>query len=119
MQTPIEIDFPGAIPIHGLREKITQHVAQLEYCFGRITACRVVVKAPSEHHRIGRYEVHIRLALPGGKEVNVARTPPADERQTDIDFAVNNAFKRARRQLQDQVRRLQGQLKTHRNRPSA
>jgi hypothetical protein len=30
-----------------------------------------------------------------------------------LDFAINNAFKRARRQLQDQVRRMQGQVKQH------
>ena len=117
METNLQIDFQGDVPIHGVREKIAGHVARLEERFGRITAGRVVVKRPSDHHRIGAYEINVRLMLPQGREVNVARTPDADERYCDIDFAVQDAFKRARRQLQDHARRLQGQVKTLRGRP--
>jgi ribosome-associated translation inhibitor RaiA len=119
VETPVEIDFQGEIPFHGLREKIVENLSQLEDRFGRIIGCRVVLKAPSSHHRQGSYEIHIHLTLPQGKEVIVAHTPDADERYADIDFALNDAFKRARRQLQDQARRLQGQVKTHRNEPQA
>jgi hypothetical protein len=48
-----------------------------------------------------------------GREVNVTRTPPADERHSDLTFAVNDAFKHARRQLQDEVRQMQGHTKSH------
>jgi hypothetical protein len=41
----------------------------------------------------------------------LAHTAPNDERHSDLTFAINDAFKRARRQLQDQVRKLQGQVK--------
>jgi cold shock CspA family protein len=51
------------------------------------------------------------------REVNVGRTPPADERHSDLTFALNDAFKHARRQLQDQVRRAQGQVKHHEGPP--
>ena len=57
--------------------------------------------------------IDMALALPDGREVNVDRTAQADERHSDLDFAVNDAFKRARRRLQDQVRELQGQVKYH------
>jgi ribosome-associated translation inhibitor RaiA len=110
METNLQVDFQGEVSIHGIREKIAEQVAKLEKHFGRIMACRVVVKRPSDHHRIGPYEINIRLALPQGKEVNVARTPDADERHSDFGFAVQDAFKRARRQLQDHARRLQGQV---------
>ena len=119
METPVEIDFQGEIPFDGLREKIVENLSQLEDRFGRIIGCRVVLKATSSHHQQGSYEIHIHLTLPQGKEVIVAHTPDADERYADIDFALNDAFKRARRQLQDQARRLQGQVKTHRNEPQA
>ena len=119
METPVEIDFQGEIQIHGLREKIIENVSQLEDRFGRIVACRVVLKAPTSHSRQGPYEIHIHLTLPQGKEVIVAHTPDADERYADIDFALHDALKRARRQLQDQARRLQGHVTTHRNEPQA
>ena len=53
MQSPVQIDFQGMKPPEALRAIIAEHVAGLEGRFGRITACRVVVKAPSEHHRTG------------------------------------------------------------------
>ncbi|MGO9681904.1 MAG: HPF/RaiA family ribosome-associated protein, partial [Beijerinckiaceae bacterium] len=101
-----------------LQASIEEHVGELEQRCGRVTACRVVVKAPGGHHREGGlYEVHVRLALPDGREVNVERTPPADERHSDLTFALDDAFKHARRQLQDQVRELEGQVKQHEGQP--
>ena len=118
MQTPVEIDFQGVAGTPSVEDSIARHVAELEQRYGRATACRVLVKGPGGHHHTGGlYEVHIRLALPDGREVNVERTPPADERYADLTFAIDNAFKRARRQLQDRVRRLQGQVKEHESQP--
>jgi ribosome-associated translation inhibitor RaiA len=114
MQTPVEIDFQGMSGNKQARRDIVDHVAKLERRFGRVTSCRVSVKAPSGRHRSGGlYQIHIRLTLPNGREVNVDHTPTADERQSDFGFALNDAFKRARRQLQDHVRQLQGQVKAH------
>ena len=118
METPVEIDFQGMKPIERLHQSVAAHIAELEQRYGRITACRVVLKAPGGHHRIGLYEVNIRLALPNGREVNVARTAQQDERYANIDFAINDTFKRARRRLQDHVRRMQGQVKTHEAQPT-
>jgi cold shock CspA family protein/ribosome-associated translation inhibitor RaiA len=118
MQTPAEIEFQGMTGTPGIQAAIEKHVAELEQRWGRITACRVVLKGAGRHHRKGGlYEVHIRLALPDGREVNVERTPPADGRHSDLTFAINDAFKHARRQLQDQVRRAQGQVKHHEGLP--
>jgi cold shock CspA family protein len=118
MQTPVEIDFHGMEPNVAARAAINNHIIELESRFGRITACRVVLTNPGRHHRMGGlYAVNIRLALPNGKEVNVSRTPSADERHSDLTFAINDAFKHARRQLQDQARELQGQIKTHEAQP--
>jgi cold shock CspA family protein len=112
MQVPVQIDFQGMPPEPRARSAIEAHVTALEKHFGRVTACRVVLKAPGGHHRTGGlYEVNIHLTLPDGRDVDVARTAGADERHADLDFAVNDAFKRARRRLQDQVRRMRGQVK--------
>ena len=47
------------------------------------------------------------------------RTPDADERHSQPLFAIDDAFNRARRQLQDKVRRLQGAVKLHEGAPIA
>lgn len=118
METPTQIDFQGMSASEHARRVITDHIAGLENRFGRLTTCRVVLKGPGEHHRTGGlYEVNIRLGLPDGREVNVGRTATQDERHADLDFALNDAFKRARRQLQDRVRRLQGAVKQKESQP--
>ena len=117
METPAEIDFQGMDTTPQLQSSIEDHVAKLEERCGRVTACRVVVKGSGAHHRTGLYEINIRLALPDGREVNIARTPQADERYADLPFAINDTFRRARRRLQDHVRRMQGQVKLHEGQP--
>src|ERR1035441_2812483 len=118
MQTPVEIEFQGMEARPQIQAALAKHVADLEQRFGRVTACRVVLKAPGGHHRTGGlYEVNIRMALPDGREVNVDRTAQADERHSDLTFAINDAFKRARRQLQDHAREMQGQVKHHEGSP--
>jgi len=102
VQTQPEIDFQGLKATPAIEAAIGERVAEFEDRWGRITACRVTIKAASQHHRTsGLYEIHIHLSLPDGREVNVARTPTADERHADVTFALNR------------VRRVQGQVKDH------
>jgi hypothetical protein len=109
METPVHIEFQGTEPQEILRAEIARHVAVLEERYGRITACRVVVKDPGQHRRTGGlFEVYIRLALPDRKEVNVGHKPDADKRHADVHSAINDAFKHAQRILRDQVQRMQG-----------
>ena len=114
METPVQIDFQGLKPTERIRAAIDENVSELEERFGRITACRVAIRAPSARHRTGgAYGVFIRLVLPNGREVNVDRTASEDERHADFSFALNDAFKRARRRLQDEVRVMRGEVKLH------
>ena len=118
MQTPVEIEFQDMVASPAVQDMIAGHVGKLEQLYGRITACRVVVKGPGHRHQSGGlYHVKIRLALPDGYEVNIGRTPKDDERHSDLPFAVNDAFKRAGRQLQDNARRMEGMVKSHEDQP--
>lgn len=115
MQTPLKIDFHGTEPDEALTRVIIEHQAQLEHIFNRLISGRVSVKAPGgDHHSGGIYEVHIHLTLPDGAEVNVDRSPPSDERQSDPLFAISDAFRRARRQLENHaIRDVGRQLEHH------
>ena len=60
MQTPVEIDFQGMSGTPEVHASIEKHVAELEQRYGRVTACRVVLKGPGGHHRTGGlYEVNV------------------------------------------------------------
>src|SRR5256885_17071062 len=92
-----------------IRQSVTAHVAKLEDRFGRITACRIVVKAPTAHHQTGApHNIHIRLALPDGREVNVGGRRSLYERDADLPFALDKALKRAPRAPPDRLRRMRG-----------
>lgn len=126
MQTPVEIDFQDLQANEQLHACVTRNISTLEQRFGRITACRVVIRGPSERHRKGgAFDVSIRLSLPQGREVDIGRSEgrikdaETDNRLLDPVVAVNDAFKRARRRLQDQARRMQGNVKAHDGPPIA
>lgn len=119
MQTQPKIDFQGVEPSSRQQEQIMRQIEKLEDRYGRATACRVVVKGPGAHHHTGGlYEINLHLVLPDRREVAIERTPHQDERFQDFDFALNDAFKRARRRLQDQVRRMRGKVKHHETPPT-
>jgi ribosome-associated translation inhibitor RaiA len=112
MQTPLRISFQGSTPSDALRQMVVEHAGALERFHDRLTSCHVVVKVPDRHHRSGgHYEVSIHLTLPGNIEVDIAHTPTPDARFGDSLFAVSDAFRRARRQIQDHVRRQRGDVK--------
>jgi ribosome-associated translation inhibitor RaiA len=114
MQTPLEIEFEEMAASPAVQEQVADQVKKLEKRYGRITAGRIVVKGPGNRHQTGGlYDINIRLALPDGREVNIGRTPKADERYSDLAFAINDAFKRARRRLQDNTRLMEGRVKSH------
>ncbi len=118
METPAEIDYVGDGASPEIREAVDAHIAALEKRFGRITSCRVVIKPPTSHHRTGgHFHVNIHLVLPNGRTVDVGRTANNDGRFSDLKLALNVAFKRARRQLQEHVRRMRGNVKTHEPEP--
>ena len=118
MQTPLRIDFHGAETSEALERVVAEHVVRLEAVFGRLTACHVTIRAPGRHHRKGGlYEIDIHVTLPGGREIAVTRTPHQDARHADLEFAVNDAFRRATRTLQDHVRAMQGHVKTLEEQP--
>ncbi len=114
MEMAAQIEFEDLQAPAALQGVVDQRIAELETRFGRLTAARIVVKGPGNHrHTGGQYQVSIRLAMPDGREVHVGHTPKEDERYADLTFAVDNAFKRARRRLEDQTRIMRGDVKHH------
>ncbi len=120
METEPKIAFEGIAPSDSIKDRIYSEIEKLERFFGRITACRVVVSKPQKRHRHGDlYSVAIYLTLPSGKEVVASRNPSKDHAHEDIYVAIRDAFKAARRQLQDEARKMRGDVKHHEGPPEA
>ena len=113
METRLKISFQGGDTSDALREMVTTHVDALEQLHGRLTACHVVIKVPDKRHRTSNlYSAHIHMTLPGGIDINVDQTPQADARFSSPQFAVNDAFRRAKRLIKERVDKQRGEVKT-------
>lgn len=117
METPLRISFQGSDVSEALNEMIVEHVDSLERLYGRLTACHVVIRVPDKRHRTGGlYSANIHLTLPGGIDVNVDHTPQADDRFSNPQFAVNDAFRRAKRLVKERAHKQRGEVKKLRER---
>jgi cold shock CspA family protein len=111
--------------------RIREEVDKLETFFSPIMRCRVVVELPHKHQKKGDlYHVRIDMTVPGA-ELVVKREPSlhttlrqvdtemrsksyeAQAAHKDVYVVIRDAFKEARRQLQDYARRVRGQVKIH------
>ena len=113
MHTPLRITFQNTPSSDAIRQLIEEQADHLEQFFGRMTACHVVFKVPDGNHRSsGLYEVAVHIKMPGGATVDIDRTPGLDERFSEPQFAVSDAFRRARRRLQDRAKVMRHEVKT-------
>ncbi len=110
METPLKISFQGGDTSDALRASISSNVAALERIYGRMTACHVTVQIPDKLN--GPFAVHVHMSLPGGMDLNVDHTPKADDRFFDPQFAVADAFRRAKRLLKERASKRRGDVKT-------
>lgn len=114
MQRPLQLSWHHVDPSEAVAAHVREHVARLERLYDRITGCAVTLEAPGRRHRHSgaQYRVRIELSVPGKKLVT-GRDPPKTLAHSDLTVAVNAAFREARRQLEDHVRRLDARVKTH------
>lgn len=112
METPVRISFQGSTPSEALSNLISEHLETLERLHGRLTSCQVVVQVPDRHHRTSNlYSINIHVVLPGNIDINVDHTPQDDSRFSDPVFAVNDAFRRAKRLIKEKARKQRGEVK--------
>jgi ribosome-associated translation inhibitor RaiA len=117
MQTQTRITFQGLASSDALEVAVRDEAAALERYFDGITSCHVTLSEPHRHQHRGRlYRVTIHLAVPG-TELVVGRRHGARVGHEDPYVAVREAFAAARRELEDYVRRLRGDVKRHDERP--
>ena len=113
MQAPLEIQFRNMDASESVAAAARDHVAKLEHLADSIISCRVTIEAPHHHHHQGNlYTVSIDLRYAGGEAV-ANRAPGADHAHEDVYVALRDAFKAARRQLQDRMRVRSGNVKHH------
>jgi len=131
MRLPVQITWRDMAPSKAVGTKISEEAAKLEEFYDRITSCRVMVENRRRHQN-GKYQFHIRIDLTvPGAEIVVNHEPTlhsSPQRQggeehakgrelsaphKDVYVAIRDAFKVARRKLQEYSHRQNGAVKHH------
>jgi len=113
MKMPLEITFRDMPRSEAVEAKIREKAAKLDEFYDQIMSCHVVIEAPHSHHHQGNlFHVSIDLTVPNG-EIVVNRDPKEHHAHEDAYVAIRDAFKAARRKLQDFARKQRGDVKTH------
>ncbi len=113
MALPIDITFRDMTPSIALEATIERWVDRLARLEPRITRAAVVVERPHRKHRTGQlFHVRLEIAIPD-QVIVVGRDPQLDEAHADAYTAVGDAFRAARRQLQDALEIRRGDVKIH------
>lgn len=100
----LQISFHALKHSDAISEAIRKKAEQLERFFPRITSVRVRVEPATRRHQQGSlYQVRITMSVPGS-EIAVSRYPSEHQAHEDVYVAIRDAFKSARRQLEDYVR---------------
>ena len=99
MQNPLQVTFRDMRHSDRIHSLCEEEVAKLERVHQHIVSCHVVVAAPHAHQRKGKlFSVHIDLHVPG-HHFAVGRDDHSDHGHEELEVAVRDAFKAARRQL--------------------
>jgi ribosome-associated translation inhibitor RaiA len=118
-------------PSTAVKEKIREEAAKLEEFYDHITSCRVTIAIPRRYQN-GKYQFHIRidLTVPGAEIVasheptlhsslqrldgeEHAKWQELSAPHKDVYVAIRDAFKVARRKLQEYSHMQNGAVKHH------
>ena len=113
----LEIRFHNVDRSAAVEAAVREAATKLEQFADRIVSCRVTVEGPHQRHQQGNlFAVHVDVRYAGG-EIVASREPGAHQAHEDVYVAVRDAFKAARRQLQDRVRVQRGDVKPRATEP--
>lgn len=118
-------------PSPAVTSRIEMEAAKLDRYYSRITSCRVMIEAPHRHHKWGElFHIRLEIGVPGSEivikhEPSPREAEPREEagkwskrletspRHKDIYVTIHDAFRDARRCLEDHAQRMRGEVKRH------
>lgn len=110
---PIQISFRHMDHSAALEQNIRERAEALLQFSERVMRCDVVVEQKHQRHQQGNmFDVRIHITVPGD-EVVVSHENSANHAHEDAYVAVRDAFDAARRQLEDNLRRVEQRIKRH------
>jgi ribosome-associated translation inhibitor RaiA len=113
MIIPLQITFRHMKSSAALEARIRELAARLDRFSEHIVRCRVVVEPLSHHsHQGALHDIRIDIRLPDD-EIAIRHAHLSDHAHEDPYVALRDAFRAARRKLEDYERRRRLDVKTH------
>ncbi len=114
MEIPLQITSRDIELTEAIRAEINEKAGKLDKFCNRIMRCKVVIESPRRHQHEGKlYSVHIYMTVPGTELI------VKQELDKDLYVAIRDAFRDARRKLEDFVREQRSDVKHHEETPRA
>lgn len=112
MQIPLQITVKSMRHTAAIDAAIRDKAAKLDLYYPKIVSCRVALELAGRHKLRGRqFIARVDIKVPGGE---LAVTRQHDE---DLQIALREAFRAARRRLEDYGREQRGDVKRREPRP--
>jgi len=113
MPIPLDLTFRDMAPSDTVTTTVNRWLDRLDKLGQRIDHCSVVIERPHQSQRHGQgFHIRVELAVPD-RVISVARDPARDEAHTNVHSAIADAFRAARRQLQEHAQIQRGEVKLH------
>jgi hypothetical protein len=111
--TPVELKFHSMAPSPAVEEWVHAWATRLGRSYEDIERCAVVIDLPHRRRSHGNtFAVHIYITVPD-RTIAISRDPGLDHEHENVYAAVADAFRAARRALQDRARIRRGDVKLH------
>jgi len=113
MKLPLQITFRHMEHSPALESRIRELATKLDEFSTQIMRCHVIVEPlPGHQHQGALYDFHIDITLPD-EEIAIRRAHRADHAHEDAYVALRDAFRAARRKIEDYERKRRGDVKHH------
>jgi len=113
MILPLQITFRHMDRSPALEARIRELAARFDRFSEHIMRCHVIIEPlPHHQHQGALYDFRIDITLPGA-EIAIRHARPADHAHEDPYVALRDAFRAARRKLEDYERKRRGDVKSH------
>jgi ribosome-associated translation inhibitor RaiA len=110
---PVDITFRAMDTSPAVENWVRAWADRLEHSFNDIERCSVVIELPHRHRRHGKtFQVHLCITVPH-RTIAITRDPGHDHGHENVYVAIADAFRAARRTLQDHARIRRGDVKLH------